>query len=115
MPDCLKNTVDKIYNFAFIMQNSFTVLQEKSSEFKKKSFCLYLRNHTAVNSKVIAVTVRPEPKATESQLEIELAHLENVSSRVILNHITRHIHTQLYNSKHKALFESIITNVFISP
>lgn len=36
------------------------------------------RNHTAVNSKVIAVTVRPEPKATESQLEIELAHLENV-------------------------------------
>ncbi|XP_037829475.1 adhesion G protein-coupled receptor B3 isoform X7 [Kryptolebias marmoratus] len=35
------------------------------------------KNHTAVNSKVIAVTVRPEPKATESQLEIELAHLEN--------------------------------------
>uniref|UniRef100_A0A8C6KPT7 Adhesion G protein-coupled receptor B3 n=1 Tax=Nothobranchius furzeri TaxID=105023 RepID=A0A8C6KPT7_NOTFU len=37
------------------------------------------KNHTAVNSKVIAVTVRPEPKSTESQLEIELAHLENVS------------------------------------
>ncbi|XP_070398487.1 adhesion G protein-coupled receptor B3 isoform X8 [Nothobranchius furzeri] len=35
------------------------------------------KNHTAVNSKVIAVTVRPEPKSTESQLEIELAHLEN--------------------------------------
>uniref|UniRef100_A0A7N8Y4R1 Adhesion G protein-coupled receptor B3 n=1 Tax=Mastacembelus armatus TaxID=205130 RepID=A0A7N8Y4R1_9TELE len=35
------------------------------------------KNHTVVNSKVIAVTVRPEPKATESQLEIELAHLAN--------------------------------------
>uniref|UniRef100_A0A674ND28 Adhesion G protein-coupled receptor B3 n=1 Tax=Takifugu rubripes TaxID=31033 RepID=A0A674ND28_TAKRU len=34
-------------------------------------------NHTVVNSKVIAVTVRPEPKATESQLEIELAHNTN--------------------------------------
>lgn len=32
-----------------------------------------------VNSKVIAVTVRPEPKVTESQLEIELAHITNVS------------------------------------
>ncbi|XP_062318989.1 adhesion G protein-coupled receptor B3 isoform X1 [Osmerus eperlanus] len=37
------------------------------------------RNHTAVNSKVIAVTVRPEPKASESHLEIELAHLANGS------------------------------------
>uniref|UniRef100_A0A8C4HXR7 Adhesion G protein-coupled receptor B3 n=1 Tax=Dicentrarchus labrax TaxID=13489 RepID=A0A8C4HXR7_DICLA len=36
-----------------------------------------LRNHTVVNSKVIAVTVKPEPKATESHLEIELAHLAN--------------------------------------
>uniref|UniRef100_H3DGN6 Adhesion G protein-coupled receptor B3 n=1 Tax=Tetraodon nigroviridis TaxID=99883 RepID=H3DGN6_TETNG len=35
------------------------------------------KNHTVVNSKVIAVTVRPEPKATESQLEIELAHITN--------------------------------------
>uniref|UniRef100_A0A3Q1FCG9 Adhesion G protein-coupled receptor B3 n=1 Tax=Acanthochromis polyacanthus TaxID=80966 RepID=A0A3Q1FCG9_9TELE len=35
------------------------------------------KNHTVVNSKVIAVTVRPEPKATESHLEIELAHLTN--------------------------------------
>uniref|UniRef100_A0A674N0Z2 Adhesion G protein-coupled receptor B3 n=1 Tax=Takifugu rubripes TaxID=31033 RepID=A0A674N0Z2_TAKRU len=35
------------------------------------------KNHTVVNSKVIAVTVRPEPKATESQLEIELAHNTN--------------------------------------
>uniref|UniRef100_A0A3Q3FBX3 Adhesion G protein-coupled receptor B3 n=1 Tax=Labrus bergylta TaxID=56723 RepID=A0A3Q3FBX3_9LABR len=35
------------------------------------------KNHTVVNSKVIAVTVRPEPKATESHLEIELAHLAN--------------------------------------
>lgn len=35
------------------------------------------RNNTAVNSKVIAVTVRPEPRVTEAQLEIELAHLAN--------------------------------------
>uniref|UniRef100_A0A8C4HV57 Adhesion G protein-coupled receptor B3 n=1 Tax=Dicentrarchus labrax TaxID=13489 RepID=A0A8C4HV57_DICLA len=35
------------------------------------------KNHTVVNSKVIAVTVKPEPKATESHLEIELAHLAN--------------------------------------
>ncbi|XP_042169438.1 adhesion G protein-coupled receptor B3-like, partial [Oncorhynchus tshawytscha] len=35
------------------------------------------RNHTAVSSKVIAVTVRPEPRITESHLEIELAHLAN--------------------------------------
>ncbi|XP_057703928.1 adhesion G protein-coupled receptor B3 isoform X10 [Corythoichthys intestinalis] len=34
-------------------------------------------NHTVVNSKVIAVTVRPEPKAIQSHLEIELAHLAN--------------------------------------
>lgn len=33
-----------------------------------------------MNSKVIGVTVRPEPKATESQLEIELAHITNVST-----------------------------------
>ncbi|XP_041866231.1 adhesion G protein-coupled receptor B3 isoform X8 [Melanotaenia boesemani] len=38
------------------------------------------KNHTVVNSKVIAVTVRPEPKATESHLEIELAHLTNGTS-----------------------------------
>ncbi|XP_037321373.1 adhesion G protein-coupled receptor B3 isoform X7 [Pungitius pungitius] len=35
------------------------------------------KNHTVVNSKVIAVTVRPEPKATDTHLEIELAHLAN--------------------------------------
>ncbi|XP_062864238.1 adhesion G protein-coupled receptor B3 [Trichomycterus rosablanca] len=35
------------------------------------------RNNTAVNSKVIAVTMRPEPKVKEAQLEIELAHLAN--------------------------------------
>ncbi|XP_061545992.1 adhesion G protein-coupled receptor B3 isoform X2 [Phycodurus eques] len=35
------------------------------------------KNHTVVNSKVIAVTVRPEPKAFQSHLEIELAHLAN--------------------------------------
>ncbi|CAL9688000.1 unnamed protein product [Knipowitschia caucasica] len=35
------------------------------------------QNYTVVNSKVIAVTVRPEPKATETHMEIELAHLAN--------------------------------------
>lgn len=38
------------------------------------------RNNTAVNSKVIAVTMRPEPRVKEAQMEIELAHLANVSS-----------------------------------
>nr|XP_015218393.1 PREDICTED: adhesion G protein-coupled receptor B3 isoform X2 [Lepisosteus oculatus] len=37
------------------------------------------RNYTVVNSKIIAVTVRPEPKIAESHLEIELAHLANGS------------------------------------
>ncbi|XP_072354455.1 adhesion G protein-coupled receptor B3 isoform X1 [Scyliorhinus torazame] len=35
------------------------------------------RNYTVVNSKVIAVTVRPKPQIAESVLEIELAHLAN--------------------------------------
>uniref|UniRef100_A0A3P8UXV8 Adhesion G protein-coupled receptor B3 n=1 Tax=Cynoglossus semilaevis TaxID=244447 RepID=A0A3P8UXV8_CYNSE len=35
------------------------------------------KNYTVVNSKVIAVTVRPEPRTSESHLEIELAHLTN--------------------------------------
>ncbi|KAH0505754.1 Adhesion G protein-coupled receptor B3 [Microtus ochrogaster] len=37
-----------------------------------------LRNYTVVNSKIIVVTIRPEPKTTDSFLEIELAHLANV-------------------------------------
>ncbi|XP_057608016.1 adhesion G protein-coupled receptor B3 isoform X1 [Chionomys nivalis] len=36
-----------------------------------------LRNYTVVNSKIIVVTIRPEPKTTDSFLEIELAHLAN--------------------------------------
>ncbi|KAJ8359971.1 hypothetical protein SKAU_G00164960 [Synaphobranchus kaupii] len=35
------------------------------------------KNNTAVNSKVIAVTVRPEPHMQDTHLEIELAHLAN--------------------------------------
>ncbi|KAK0133658.1 Adhesion G protein-coupled receptor B3 [Merluccius polli] len=35
------------------------------------------KNHTVVNSKIIAVTVRPEPRVTSTHLEIELAHLAN--------------------------------------
>ncbi|CAL8360085.1 unnamed protein product [Boreogadus saida] len=38
------------------------------------------KNHTVVNSKIIAVTVRPEPRVTSAHLEIELAHLANVQS-----------------------------------
>ncbi|XP_017650722.1 adhesion G protein-coupled receptor B3-like [Nannospalax galili] len=37
-----------------------------------------LRNYTVVNSKTIVVTIRPEPKTTDSFLEIELAHLTNI-------------------------------------
>lgn len=36
-----------------------------------------LRNYTVINSKIIVVTIRPEPKTTDSFLEIELAHLAN--------------------------------------
>ncbi|CAD7678006.1 unnamed protein product [Nyctereutes procyonoides] len=36
-----------------------------------------LRNYTVVNSKIIVVTIRPEPKTSDSFLEIELAHLAN--------------------------------------
>ncbi|XP_075058680.1 adhesion G protein-coupled receptor B3 isoform X3 [Mixophyes fleayi] len=36
-----------------------------------------LRNFTVVNSKIIVVTIHPEPKATDSLVEIELAHLNN--------------------------------------
>lgn len=42
-------------------------------------FCFSNRNKTSVNSKVIAVTVRPELTFAEIHLEIELAHLANVS------------------------------------
>ncbi|XP_063299040.1 adhesion G protein-coupled receptor B3 isoform X3 [Pelobates fuscus] len=36
-----------------------------------------LRNFTVVNSKIIVVTIHPEPKASDSVVEIELAHLNN--------------------------------------
>ncbi|XP_031758128.1 adhesion G protein-coupled receptor B3 isoform X3 [Xenopus tropicalis] len=36
-----------------------------------------LRNFTVVNSKIIVVTIHPEPKSTDSLVEIELAHLNN--------------------------------------
>lgn len=48
-------------------------------------FYVWLRNYTVVNSKVIAVTVRPEPRTSESHLEIELAHLTNVSANDIIS------------------------------
>lgn len=54
-------------------------------------FDLTHRNNTAVNSKVIAVTVRPEPRVTEAQLEIELAHLANVSTSQISTRFTKTI------------------------
>lgn len=45
-------------------------------------FTFSYRNFTVVNSKIIVVTIRPEPKTTDSFLEIELAHLSNVSTRI---------------------------------
>ncbi|XP_075718111.1 adhesion G protein-coupled receptor B3 isoform X2 [Rhinoderma darwinii] len=36
-----------------------------------------LRNFTVVNSKIIVVTIHPEPKYIDSLVEIELAHLNN--------------------------------------
>nr|XP_006003090.1 PREDICTED: adhesion G protein-coupled receptor B3 [Latimeria chalumnae] len=38
------------------------------------------RNYTVVNSKIIVLTIRPEPKIADSLLEIELAHLANGTS-----------------------------------
>ncbi|XP_013921168.1 PREDICTED: brain-specific angiogenesis inhibitor 3-like [Thamnophis sirtalis] len=41
-----------------------------------------LRNYTVINSKIIVVTIRPEPRTSDSFLEIELAHLANFAQPI---------------------------------
>lgn len=47
-----------------------------------KSRCLSPRNTTVLNSKVISVTVKPPPRSLLTPLEIEFAHVHNVSAIV---------------------------------
>uniref|UniRef100_A0A8D3C3I7 Adhesion G protein-coupled receptor B3 n=1 Tax=Scophthalmus maximus TaxID=52904 RepID=A0A8D3C3I7_SCOMX len=88
MVDWARNSEDKVIH---LYKNvHFSPLDMEGSPVFILGTVLYktlglMLNHTVVNSKVIAVTVRPEPKVTESHLEVELAHLANVSTTVILN------------------------------
>ncbi|XP_072106624.1 adhesion G protein-coupled receptor B3 isoform X7 [Mobula birostris] len=84
MVDWARNSEDKIIIPKNIFVPSSPDLDESSvfvlGTIFYKNLGLILpspRNYTVVNSKVIAVTVRPEPMITESVLEIELAHLAN--------------------------------------
>uniref|UniRef100_A0A669CKY7 Adhesion G protein-coupled receptor B3 n=1 Tax=Oreochromis niloticus TaxID=8128 RepID=A0A669CKY7_ORENI len=72
MVDWARNSEDKV-----VIPKGLFVSQSAGMGLYHRVICLSNTNHTVVNSKVIAVTVRPEPKATESHLEIELAHLAN--------------------------------------
>uniref|UniRef100_A0A4W3IKP0 Adhesion G protein-coupled receptor B3 n=1 Tax=Callorhinchus milii TaxID=7868 RepID=A0A4W3IKP0_CALMI len=84
MVDWARNSEDKI----IIPRNIFTPASPEMDDsvvfvlgtIFYKNLGLILpspRNYTVVNSKVIAITVRPEPKLADSVLEIELAHLSN--------------------------------------
>uniref|UniRef100_A0A669C524 Adhesion G protein-coupled receptor B3 n=1 Tax=Oreochromis niloticus TaxID=8128 RepID=A0A669C524_ORENI len=79
MVDWARNSEDKVVipKGLFVSQSAGMGLYHRVICLSNTSFFKNQRNHTVVNSKVIAVTVRPEPKATESHLEIELAHLAN--------------------------------------
>ncbi|XP_069582767.1 adhesion G protein-coupled receptor B3 isoform X4 [Ranitomeya imitator] len=86
MVDWARNSEDKVV----IPKNIFTPMPSDLEEstvyvlgavFYKNLglFLPSLRNFTVVNSKIIVVTIHPEPKYTDSLVEIELAHLNNVS------------------------------------
>ncbi|MGH0157358.1 UNVERIFIED_CONTAM: hypothetical protein FKN15_033564 [Acipenser sinensis] len=86
MVDWARNSEDKVVIPKGIFIPATTDLDESSvfilGTVLYKNLGLILpspRNYTVVNSKIIAVTVRPEPKIAESLLEIELAHLANGS------------------------------------
>ncbi|MGH0163815.1 UNVERIFIED_CONTAM: hypothetical protein FKN15_074540 [Acipenser sinensis] len=88
MVDWARNSEDKVVIPKGLFTPPSTDLDESSvfilGTVLYKNLGLILpspRNHTVVNSKIIAVTVRPEPRIAESLLEIELAHLANVSTR----------------------------------
>ncbi|XP_072264584.1 adhesion G protein-coupled receptor B3 isoform X4 [Pyxicephalus adspersus] len=84
MVDWARNSEDKVV----IPKNIFTPMPSDLDEstvyvlgavFYKNLglFLPTLRNFTVVNSKIIVVTIHPEPKATDALVEIELAHLKN--------------------------------------
>ncbi|NXF79304.1 AGRB3 protein, partial [Sclerurus mexicanus] len=84
MVDWARNSEDRVV----IPKNIFTPMSAELDEstvfvlgavlYKNLELILpTLRNFTVVNSKIIVVTIRPEPKTTDSFLEIELAHLSN--------------------------------------
>ncbi|XP_069830689.1 adhesion G protein-coupled receptor B3 isoform X4 [Dendropsophus ebraccatus] len=86
MVDWARNSEDKVV----IPKSIFTPMPSEFDEstvyvlgavFYKNLglFLPSLRNFTVVNSKIIVVTIHPEPKYTDSMVEIELAHLNNVS------------------------------------
>uniref|UniRef100_A0A663NCM4 Adhesion G protein-coupled receptor B3 n=1 Tax=Athene cunicularia TaxID=194338 RepID=A0A663NCM4_ATHCN len=90
MVDWARNSEDRVV----IPKNIFTPMSTELDEstvfvlgavlYKNLELILpTLRNFTVVNSKIIVVTIRPEPKTTDSFLEIELAHLSNVSTRIV--------------------------------
>ncbi|XP_060091443.1 adhesion G protein-coupled receptor B3 isoform X1 [Heteronotia binoei] len=84
MVDWARNSEDRVV----IPKNIFTPMSTELDEstvfvlgavlYKNLELILpTLRNYTVVNSKIIVVTIRPEPKTSDSFLEIELAHLAN--------------------------------------
>uniref|UniRef100_A0A8C3CCE4 Adhesion G protein-coupled receptor B3 n=1 Tax=Cairina moschata TaxID=8855 RepID=A0A8C3CCE4_CAIMO len=74
MVDWARNSEDRVV----IPKNIFTPMSTATSSMFICSFFFFPhRNFTVVNSKIIVVTIRPEPKTTDSFLEIELAHLSN--------------------------------------
>ncbi|XP_053879959.1 adhesion G protein-coupled receptor B3 isoform X5 [Malaclemys terrapin pileata] len=84
MVDWARNSEDRVV----IPKNIFTPMSSELDEstvfvlgavlYKNLELILpTLRNFTVVNSKIIVVTIRPEPKTADSFLEIELAHLAN--------------------------------------
>uniref|UniRef100_A0A8C4P4W5 Adhesion G protein-coupled receptor B3 n=1 Tax=Dromaius novaehollandiae TaxID=8790 RepID=A0A8C4P4W5_DRONO len=90
MVDWARNSEDRVV----IPKNIFTPMSTGKEAYQHVNFLLVLTrelrifvssdhcitqnwNFTVVNSKIIVVTIRPEPKTTDSFLEIELAHLSN--------------------------------------
>ncbi|XP_071998295.1 adhesion G protein-coupled receptor B3 isoform X5 [Engystomops pustulosus] len=86
MVDWARNSEDKVVIPKSIFTPMPTDLDESTvyvlgAVFYKNLglFLPSLRNFTVVNSKIIVVTIHPEPKYIDSVVEIELAHLNNVS------------------------------------
>ncbi|XP_075454212.1 adhesion G protein-coupled receptor B3 isoform X9 [Ascaphus truei] len=84
MVDWARNSEDKVV----IPKSIFTPMPSELDEstvyilgavFYKNLglFLPTLRNFTVVNSRIIVVTIHPEPKTSDSLVEIELAHLNN--------------------------------------